>query len=153
MQCYNAIRYSGTFMMSTNFTALLRSQNIIYGKIGNIHPLWFSSVTVKTFNITMHWADITLLLNLMFGINLNLISNVYSAWTFSVHCMKQVDSKSKWNFNPYNVFENVSSKLVSTNGTVKSNVLTVTDEKHKNVHKYTWNVYFQSCQLMFCSLD
>ena len=72
------------------------------------------------------------LLSLMFSINLNLIYNVYPAWIFSVHCVKEVDWKStlKLEFQSY-VFDDLRNKLVSAHCTVTSNVLNVTDENHK----------------------
>ena len=46
---------------------VITDQNIqawgtLIGNIENIHVhcLWFSSITVKIFNVTMQWADITL---------------------------------------------------------------------------------------------
>ena len=35
-----------------------KTSRTLTGKIGNIHRLLFSSVTVKTFDITVQWAEI-----------------------------------------------------------------------------------------------
>ena len=72
------------------------------------------------------------LLSLMFFINLNFIYNVYPAWIFSVHCVKEVDWKStlKSEFQSY-VFDDVRKTVSLRPLHCDVDVLTVTDENHK----------------------
>ena len=86
------------------------------------------------------------LLSLMFFINLNFIYNVYPAWIFSVHCVKEVDWKStlKSEFQSY-VFDDVRKKLVSAHCIVMSMFWLWQ-------MKITKDIYFQSCHLMFRGL-
>ena len=43
-----------------DFILLLR-RGTLTGKIGNKHRSWFSSVTVKTIDVTMHWEKTNLI--------------------------------------------------------------------------------------------
>ena len=76
---------------------------------------WFSVYLVlhrlNRWIISLTKYIIASLLSLMFFINLNFIYNVYPAWIFSVHCVKEVDWKStlKSEFQSY-VFDDVRKK-------------------------------------------
>ena len=48
---------SAKVKMSKRISDLACTDNgTVIDKIGNIHPLWFSSVTVKTCNVTVQWV-------------------------------------------------------------------------------------------------
>ena len=109
---------------------------------------WFSIqlVLLRLYRkiISMTKTMIASLLSLLFCINFNLIYNVYPTWIFSVLCVNGVDWKRI--FNP--VFDDVCKKLASAHCTVTSNTVFWLWQM-----KLTNDLYFQSCQLMFCCLS